>query len=192
MRPRARYRYTSSTLIGGKGWLVQVRFTLRLRDQQSIWMQDRCNVCMDSYMASTGSCFMVTHTILKNHLLEGGLTYNRETMTLQTLTTIGLLYYIMCEDPHKYKVIVIASGWGPGHIWLHTILKGLWPHYITLEVSWDSLWALSFGLSQFHGHGSWLVCEVALRLVGSHCISRNAFPRQRVFLLVTWFTMSVE
>ena len=22
---------------------------------------------------------------------------------------------------------------------------------------------LSFGLSQFHGHGSWLVCEVALR-----------------------------
>ena len=31
-----------------------------------------------------------------------------------------------------------------------------------LEVCWDSLWTLSFGLSQFHGHGSWLVCEVAL------------------------------
>jgi hypothetical protein len=31
-----------------------------------------------------------------------------------------------------------------------------------LEVSWDGLWRLSFGLSQFHGHGSWLVCEVAL------------------------------
>jgi hypothetical protein len=31
-----------------------------------------------------------------------------------------------------------------------------------LEVSWDGLWTLSFGLSQFHGHGSWLVCEVAL------------------------------
>ena len=31
-----------------------------------------------------------------------------------------------------------------------------------LEVSWDSLWTLSFGLSQFHGHGTWLVCEVAL------------------------------
>ena len=26
----------------------------------------------------------------------------------------------------------------------------------------DGLWTLSFGLSQFHGHGSWLVCEVAL------------------------------
>jgi hypothetical protein len=33
-----------------------------------------------------------------------------------------------------------------------------------LEVSWDhGLWTLSFGLSQFHGHGSWLVCEVALK-----------------------------
>ena len=31
-----------------------------------------------------------------------------------------------------------------------------------LEVCWDGLWALSFGLSQFHGHGYWLVCEVAL------------------------------
>ena len=30
----------------------------------------------------------------------------------------------------------------------------------------DGLWTLSFGLSQFHGHGSWLVCEVALN-VGS-------------------------
>jgi hypothetical protein len=39
---------------------------------------------------------------------------------------------------------------------------GLWPHYTILEVCWDGLWTLSFGLSQFHGHGSWLVCEVAL------------------------------
>jgi len=39
-----------------------------------------------------------------------------------------------------------------------------WPHYMISEVSWDGLWKLSFGLSQFHGHGSWLVCEVTLRL----------------------------
>ena len=32
-----------------------------------------------------------------------------------------------------------------------------------LEVCWDALFTLSFGLSQLHGHGSWLVCEVALR-----------------------------
>jgi hypothetical protein len=49
-----------------------------------------------------------------------------------------------------------------GHIWLHTTLEGMWPHYMILEVSWDGLGTLSFGLSQFHGHGSWLVCEVAL------------------------------
>ena len=27
------------------------------------------------------------------------------------------------------------------------------------RVCWDGLWTLSFGLSHFHGHGSWLVCE---------------------------------
>jgi len=31
-----------------------------------------------------------------------------------------------------------------------------------LEVSWDGLWTLSFGFSQFHGYRSWLMCEVAL------------------------------
>ena len=30
------------------------------------------------------------------------------------------------------------------------------------EVCRDGLWTLSLGLSQLHGHGSWLVCEVAL------------------------------
>ena len=37
---------------------------------------------------------------------------------------------------------------------------------MVLEVSWGSLWTLSFGLSQFHGHSSWpLVCEVARTLI---------------------------
>ena len=43
----------------------------------------------------------VTWTNFKKHLLEVGLTQNRETMTLQILTTIGLFYFIMCEDPHE-------------------------------------------------------------------------------------------
>jgi hypothetical protein len=34
-----------------------------------------------------------------------------------------------------------------------------------LEVCWDNLWTLTFGLAQFHGHGSWLVCEMALNVV---------------------------
>ena len=48
-------------------------------------------------------------------------------------------------------------------MWLHTTLEGPWPHYMILEASRDGLWTLSFGLSQSHGHGSWLVCEVALK-----------------------------
>ena len=36
-------------------------------------MQDGYKVYMGSYMASNGSCFTVTWTIFKNHLLEVGL-----------------------------------------------------------------------------------------------------------------------
>ena len=56
---------------------------------------------MGFYMALNGSCRMVTWTIFKNHLLEGGLTQNRETMALRTLTTVDLFYSIMCEDLHE-------------------------------------------------------------------------------------------
>ena len=89
---------------------------------------------MDSYMASNGSCFMVTWTIFKNHLLEVVLTQNRETMALWTLTTVDLFYFIMCEDLHKLKIIKIAFDWGFDDIWLHTTLEGPWPHYMGLEV----------------------------------------------------------
>ena len=65
-------------------------------------MQDGCKAYMDSYMASNGSCFMFTWIILKNpYLLKVNLTQNQETMTLRTLTTAGLVYFIMCEDPHE-------------------------------------------------------------------------------------------
>ena len=46
-----------------------------------------------AYMASNESCFIVTWIIFKNHLLEVGLIQNRETMTLWTLTTVGLFYF---------------------------------------------------------------------------------------------------
>ena len=64
-------------------------------------MRDVCKVYMDSYVASNGSCLMVTWTIFKNHLLEVSLTQNRETMALQTLKTVDLFYFIVCEDPHE-------------------------------------------------------------------------------------------
>ena len=43
-------------------------------------MQDGSKVYLDVYMESNGSWFMVTWTILTNHLLEVGLTQNREIM----------------------------------------------------------------------------------------------------------------
>ena len=61
--------------------------------------------------------------------------------------------------------LTYSLGWGPGRSWLHTTLEDPWLHSMILEVYWDGLWTLSFGLSQFHGHGSWLVCEVALVIV---------------------------
>ena len=64
-------------------------------------MQDGCELLMDSYMASNGSCFMVTWIIFKNHFLKIDLTQKRETMTLETHTTIGLFDFIMCNDPHE-------------------------------------------------------------------------------------------
>jgi hypothetical protein len=64
-------------------------------------MQDGCKVYMDFYMASNGSRFMVTWIVFKNHLLEVGLTQNRETMALRTLTTADLFYFIMREDMHE-------------------------------------------------------------------------------------------
>jgi hypothetical protein len=68
------------------------------------------------------------------------------------------------------------------YIWLHTTLEGPWPHYMIMEVSLEGPLHTSFGLSQFHGHGSWLVCEVALRfeLTGSRL---QKIPSSFVYLL---------
>ena len=48
--------------------VVQVLFTLCVRDQWSMWMQDGCKFYIDSYMASNGSRSTVTWTLFKNHL----------------------------------------------------------------------------------------------------------------------------
>ena len=53
------------------------------------------------------------------------------------------------------------------------------------EVCRDGLWTLSFGLSQCHGHDSWLGCEVALRATShtrlkarEHCNVRTLIGRK--------------
>jgi hypothetical protein len=99
----------------------------------------------------------------KNHLLEVGLTQNQETMAPQTLTTVGLFYFIMCDDPHEYIEIHWNIIWlrARAHMGSH-YTRGFVTSLHDLKVCWDGLWTLSFGLSQFHDHGSWFVCEVAL------------------------------
>ena len=75
-------------------------------------MQDGCKVYMDSYMASNGSCFMVTWTIFKNHLLEASLTQTPETMALRMFTAVDLLYFVVHDDPHEQKFNEVAFNEG--------------------------------------------------------------------------------
>jgi hypothetical protein len=143
---------------------VHVRFTWCLRDQRSMWVQDGCKVYMDPYMASNGSCFVVTWTIFKNLLLEVGRTQKWETMAFQNVINRWfIIILIMCEDPawienHQKSIWLRA--------WTHMASHYTWGLVTTLHgfgSSWDSLLNASFELSQFHGHNSWFVCGRALR-----------------------------
>ena len=162
---------------------VRARFILRLRDHRSMWMQDGCKVYMDSYVASNGSCSMVTWTIFKPPL--GG-RFNTKPGDHGTPNAHKpLIYFILCY--HVWGLAWIEIHWNniwlrAKHIWLHTTLEVLWPHYMILDVSWDDLWALAFELSQFHGHGSWLVCEeVALSMEVVWCyVVLNSQPSENV------------
>ena len=112
---------------------VQVRFTLGLRDQRSMWMQDGCNVYMDSYMASNGSCFMVTLIRFKKHLLKIGLAQNWDIMALRMLTTRWFILF--------YHV--------RGHAWIKIHWNSSWLRtrsHMTLHYTWGSVTTL-------HGFG---------------------------------------
>ena len=162
MRLNACDHCTSSTLslsLVEKVELLQVRFTLRLRDQQSMWMQGGCKVYMDSYLALNGSCFVIAWIIFKNRFLLVGRpnTKRGDQGTPNAHNHWFALFY------HVWGTAWLKIHWNS--IWLRARSQmtshytgGPWPHYMILEVSWDTF----FGLSQFHGHGSWLVCEVAL------------------------------
>jgi hypothetical protein len=117
------------------------------------WMQDGCKV----YMAPNGSCFMVTWIVFKNHLLDVGLTQNWHPEHSQSVV-YSILSYV--KTPHEYKFIEFLF------IWLrtrsHMTSLHTWGSVITLHDVGMAFGTLSFGLSQSHGHGSWLVCEVAL------------------------------
>ena len=140
---------------------VQVRFTLRLRDQRSMWMQDGCKVYMDSYMASNGPCFMVTLLFSKTPF--GGRPNAKPGDQGP-------------PNAHNRWSVLFYHVWGPAWIKIHW--NSIWlraQSHIASHCTWRSvttlhdiggvlgrpldtfLWALTI-----HGHGSWLVCEVAL------------------------------
>jgi hypothetical protein len=84
-----------------------------------------------------------------------------------------LLYFITCEDPTWLKIHWII-------IWLraqsHMASHYTWGPVTTLH-DFGSVAGchvdISFELSRFHGHGSWLVCEVVLRLQWRGALVKN-------------------
>ena len=100
---------------------IQICFTLHLRDQGNMWMQHGYKLHMGSWMASDWSCFMVTWTIFKNHLLEVGLTQNLETMVIRTLITVNLFYFYYVWGPAWIEIHWDCIWLRPIHIWIHSI-----------------------------------------------------------------------
>ena len=72
MRPRARDHYTSSTLIGGKGGLgsSSLLHTVLEGLAEYVNAKDGCRIVTDSYVASSGVCFMVTWIVFKTTSLR--------------------------------------------------------------------------------------------------------------------------
>ena len=80
---------------------------------------------------------------------------------------------------HSRWFILFYHVWG-GYAWMKIHWDSIWLRawsHVTSHYTWRFVTTLhdfggvfkhpldtSFGLSQFHGHGSWLVCEVALEL----------------------------
>ena len=83
---------------------VQVRLTLRLKDQRSKRMQDKCRVYMDSYIRSNGSCFMVSWILFKNHVYSkvGLNTKPGDHGTLKAHNCWFILFYHVW-NPYMYR-----------------------------------------------------------------------------------------
>ena len=110
MRLRARDRFTSSTLISGKGGagLGSLHTTL---EGPTEYVKARWMLNLQGFLH--GIEWIMFHGHLdhfQNHLLEVGLTQNWETMPLRMLTTVDLFYPIMCEDLCGNKLIEMAFG----------------------------------------------------------------------------------
>ena len=129
-----------------------------------MWMQDRHKVYTVSYTAPNGSCFVDTWTILQKPPLGGG----RPNTKPGDHGT---------PKAHNCWFVLSYHAWGPAWIEIHW--TSIWlraqshttSHYTSGSVTTllrdfggcleTTFGHFSFGLSQLHGHGPWLTCEVA-------------------------------
>ena len=141
--------------------LIQVRFTLCLRDQWSMWTHDGCKVYMDSYMTSNRSCFMITWTILKNHLLKVGL----NTKPWDHITTNAHNRWFILSY-HVWEPAWIEINWNSIWLraWSHMASRYTWGSVTTLHdfggvLGWPLdtfFWALTIPWSRFLARESWV------------------------------------
>ena len=120
-------------------------------------------------------------------------------------------------NAHYRLFILFYHVWGPAWIEIHwnSIQLRVWlcmaSHYTSrsvttlhdYEVSWNGPWILSFGFSQFYGHGSWLMCEVALMptnlpgllhriLANSHSFTIIFPPIINSLLSMAWWNLTCQ
>ena len=133
---------------------VQVCFTLHLRDQRSMWMQDGCKVCM----ASNGSCFIGHLDYFQKPALGGKPnTKPRDHGTPKTHIHWFILFYhvwgpVVSLEIHWNSIWLRSS-----RILLHTTLEDPWPHYMI----WRCLGtAFEHFLLVSHNLSSWLLAHV--------------------------------
>ena len=162
--------YTSSTLIGGKCWAGPSSLHTTLEGPME-YANARWMWRLSWFLHGIKWIMFHGHLDCFHKPLLGGMPNTKPEdhgiPNAHNRWFILLFYHV--RGPAWIKSIEFAFGRGRSHIRLHTTLEDPWPHYMILEMCWDGgLRTLSSGLSQFHGHGSWLVCEVAL--LGSHCI----------------------
>ena len=118
-------------------------------------------------MAVHGSWFTVTWTVFKNHFVEVGQTHSRETQAFPNVHDLWFILFYHVRGPTWIEI-----HWNSIRLRTrsHMTSHYTWRSMITLHdfggVLGDNLRTLSFGLSQFHGHNSWLIPEVALRYSG--------------------------
>jgi hypothetical protein len=161
MRLRARDHYTSNTLIGGKGRVGPSSLHTTLEGPME-YVNARWMYSLHGFLHNIEWIMLHGHLdYFWKLLLEGRSNTKLGDHGTPNVDNRWFILFYHVWGHAWIELIEIAFGWGPNHIWLHTTLEGLWPHYIFWRCL-GTAFGHFFGLSQFHSHNSWLVCEVSL------------------------------